>query len=543
MTAPLSVLSCPQGTGTSCPEDSLPFTLQSSFSATSSPFLQHIVCNSTASRLCVSSSARSLLFFDPFTFSLTSEIPLAHESQITNLSFFSTSPHLLASSSQDGTVRVWDCRAPSSALSSSSALSFSPACVRSLRVAPAGSTEAEVWTVSLNSSDTLVATSAKNVCWLFDLRGGLNSSSPSFSSSSGVSAEPSVRSEATRGRRKRGKDRRAGFGPQNALARVEAHSDTVTSLLFHPTVEHLLFSGGEDQLVCVYDLTKGNWNSPSSSASLSPSPSSPSSSAPCALSAAEGMHVESDDLPDEEEDRTMVACFSHGRPVKQLSVLGPEDDCLCVTSPMEDVALWHLAGLSRKFAGPCREREAEMETDADCMQSENVGWHIEKKADWLQLRNHPSLVVGDSAGCIIDSFYEHASGRLFLLAGSVEGNLLLFHANLDGLIPAAPFAVPSTGCGHAGLVRDATTIPSCSVPPHLSFPPGSPFTSFLVVTCGEDGRLCAWKQELAEEDSLFAPAKQKRLHIRNHRWPKGAGRDARNGDNNLRANLGRCAPY
>ncbi|PFH31551.1 WD domain, G-beta repeat-containing protein [Besnoitia besnoiti] len=507
----------------SCPPtanlvDTSPFTLQASFSpaagGASPPFLQHVVCNSTASRLCVSSSSKSVLFFDSFTFQQTLQLPQAHAAQITNLSFFSASPDLLASSSQDGTVRLWDCRVASTAPSAGSA---SAACVRTIRLAPAGSTDAEVWTVSLNSADRLLATNLKQAFFLFDLR----ATGPAEATDTApVVAAPSP---AGGSKKKRGKGRQEA-NVQHALARVEAHSDTITSLIFHPTIDHLLFSGGEDQLVCVYDLRRGSWHSATAGASP-PAPRRATGHGPD--------EPNEPDEPDEEEDRLMVSCFSHERPVKKVSVLGPEDDCLCVTSPMEDIALWQLRGLSAQFAAGARGGAGDMEVDEEYAQR----WEIAKKADWTQLRNHPSLVVEESSGgCIVESFYEQASGRLFLLAGSVRGDLLLFHANLDELLPAAQFVVPQGHAGHNGLVRDATTIPSCSFPSPLASP--SPSSSCLLVTCGEDGRLCAWKQEPASGNSPFACVRQKQLNIRNHRWPQGD----RCGEKQKLAQ-GRCAPY
>ncbi|PHJ15417.1 wd g-beta repeat-containing protein, partial [Cystoisospora suis] len=460
------------------------FTLQASYqcgsspsspntaSKCSSPFLQHVVASSDVSRLCVSSSSRSLLLFDPRTFRPVDTRHEAHTSQITDITFLSSSPSLLASSSQDGTLRLWDFR-----LSSSSTTTTAP-CVGTIRLAPAGSKEAEVWSVAVNSSDRLIAGGCKSSFFLFDLRRSFSSfsSSPNqVSCNSGgattlsntdMQALSSPSSDlSTLVKRKKKNERHKGqtpeVGVQQALARIEVHSDTVTCLLFHPWLESILFSGGEDHVVCIHDVSlkkdKGAYSSPSSSSFLEGVEDT--TNGPHILRSIDPTHRDTTPyarhVEEEEEDGdlTMVSCFSHGRPVKKISVLGPQDDCLCVASPMEDIALWQLAGLSAgrhaclrspmKGSTPhgfgeadqdeeCASMEAETGCATDCpfrgemamrstdsydstdssmwtAQGENNEVRkmhgavhlIDKKADWLNLRLQPSLVCGESGGYLV----------------------------------------------------------------------------------------------------------------------------------------------
>lgn len=481
-------------------EGSPAFTLQASYqccssssschtpsksSSTPSPFLQHVIASSDVSRLCVSSSSRSLLLFDPRTFQPVDTRHEAHASQITEITFLSSSPSLLVSSSQDGCLRLWDFR-----LSSCT----SP-CVGAIRLAPAGSKEAEVWSVAVNSSDRLIAGGCKSSFFLFDLRKSFSSSFSSSSNqvsyfdspttglwnahmqaplSSASSDQSTVVKRGGKKKNKPHKERTTEVGLQQALARIEVHSDTVTCLLFHPWLESILFSGGEDHLVCIHDVSlKKDKGVDSSSSSFlrggAEATNGTNTLTPNAL------HEAEEEEEEEDGELTMVSCFSHGRPVKKISILGPQDDCLCVASPMEDIALWQLAGLSggRHSNGsrfPMKdstlgcEAEAEdsacmnMEAQTGCptdssfhekmmtgrstdphpdsttdssMSSRSPGEdkevrkthgagevrHIEKKADWLSLRHQPSLVCGESGGYLVDSFYDGGSGRLFFLAG------------------------------------------------------------------------------------------------------------------------------
>lgn len=240
---------------------------------------------------------------------------------------------------------------------------------------------------------------------------------------------------------------------------LQVHGDVVTALQFHPVYPQLLVSGGEDSLICISDTNAVGRDS---------------------------------------SDVTPVACFSQERAVKGLSLLGPGTSCVCIRSAMEDVGLWQVEGL-----------------DSQCNGAAGDGISVRRRAEWLSVRSHPAIREGDSGGYVVDVFYDNVAGRLFILAGSVSGRLLLLHANLDGMAPAAVFKDDATfltslagssrdgltgGGGHTGVVRGAASLQA------------SGCSSNRLLTCGEDGRICAWRQKGFEND-FTTDAHGRRRHV------------------------------
>ena len=146
---------------------------------------------------------------------------------------------------------------------------------------------------------------------------------------------------------------------------MQVHGDAVTALQFHPVFPHLLVSGGEDSLICISDTKT--------------------------ISGADGT------------DATPIACFSQERAVKGVSLLGPGQSCICIRSAMEDVGLWQVEGLDKYCERAC---------------GEDVS--VQRKAEWLCVRSHPSIREGDSSGYVVDAFYDGIVGRLFILAGQLS---------------------------------------------------------------------------------------------------------------------------
>jgi len=98
------------------------------------------------------------------------------------------------------------------------------------------------------------------------------------------------------------------------------------------------------------------------------------------------------------------------------------------------------------------------------------------------IRNCPLLKSGDSAGYVVQPFYDSKLERLFVLGGSVDGHLLMFHLNSDHTQPCCTFVNNETmGTGHIGVIRSALFVSNREY-------------SSLLFTSGEDGRMCMWKQ-------------------------------------------------
>ncbi|KAL8447784.1 hypothetical protein Emed_004079 [Eimeria media] len=371
--------------------------------ATRQPCLQHLVANSDCTSVCCIDADSNLALIDVHAFKFASTIAGAHSAPVTSCSFLHQNTHVLVTSSQDGSIKLWDLR---SQTRDHAGMAEAQA---TMQVAPTGSREAEMWGLAVRSDDKVIAASFKNAIKGFDTRALCSAAAPS----------------PGRGQPRRNK---------RLLWDLQVHGDVVAALRFHPVHPTLLVSGGEDSLVCVTDTTTAVSDS-------------------------------------EDNEVSPVACFSQERAVKGLSLVGPGASCVCIRSAMEDVGLWQVEGLAR---------------DRGDRNNNNVV--VQRKAEWLSVRSHPSIREGDSCGYVVEVFYDEVTGRLFILAGSVSGNLLLLHANLDGVSPAAEFKRDTShmglvqGSGHNGVVRGAISIPVVGGG-------GS-----AILTCGEDGRVCAWRQ-------------------------------------------------
>ncbi|KAL8433113.1 hypothetical protein ACSSS7_004136 [Eimeria intestinalis] len=344
--------------------------------ASRQPCLQHLVASSDCTSVCCIDADSNLALIDPRQFKFASTIAGAHSAPVTSCSFLHQNTHVLVTSSQDGSVKLWDLR---SHARDHAGMAEAQATVQ---MAPTGSREAEMWGLAVRADDKVIAASFKNSVKGFDRR----------ALSSGGSTSPGGGEQRPRGQHRR----------KRLLWDLQVHGDVVAALRFHPLHPSLLVSGGEDSLVCVSDTT----------------------------AVTDG----------EENEGSPVACFSQERAVKGLSLVGPGASCICIRSAMEDVGLWQVDGLSNDSTN-------------------TNGIVVQRKAEWLSVRSHPSIRDGDSCGYVVEVFYDEVTGRLFILAGSVSGNLLLLHANLDGVAPAAEFkrdvsqAAVAEGAGHSGVVR------------------------------------------------------------------------------------------
>mmetsp|Transcript_31309 Transcript_31309/g.73002 ORF Transcript_31309/g.73002 Transcript_31309/m.73002 type:complete len:365 (+) Transcript_31309:153-1247(+) len=160
-------------------------------------------------------------------------------------------------------------------------------------------------------------------------------------------------------------------------------------------------------------------------------------------------------------DDAMLMVLPNEECVQSFSLVGPTRETLCCASTTNDVRVWGLAA-----------NECGM-----------------KKAEFLGLRQHPLLMREESFGYFIEMFYDMPSSTVFLLAGAGnEGEAMLFRVADSGPMPVATFAVNSSAAaaapnvGHREIVRSAVCLPGGTI-----------------VTAGEDGCVCAWREETSKE--------------------------------------------
>uniref|UniRef100_A0A0G4I5S7 Uncharacterized protein n=1 Tax=Chromera velia CCMP2878 TaxID=1169474 RepID=A0A0G4I5S7_9ALVE len=166
-----------------------------------------------------------------------------------------------------------------------------------------------------------------------------------------------------------------------------------------------------------------------------------------------------------DEEEACVSVINNEDNVRGFTIIGPQAEVLCAISTTDDVTLWGLRGCN-------------------------------KIAELKTIRSHPLLQAEDSAGYIVDCFWEQTGQTLFVLAGSSFGHLLLFEATEAGAVPSVSFVNESAlGTGHTAVVRSAV---SCAGPE------GAGAASLL--TGGEDGLVCKWApQKLMEPQQQQQP--------------------------------------
>lgn len=126
------------------------------------------------------------------TLALQYEVQQAHASTIHEIWTSSVVPHQLATCSSDKSVKLWDTRSTQPSM-----------------VVPVGH---EVWSLSLNSSETLLVAGTDDCALFFDVRTG---------------------------------QRLGAYG--------ESHVDAVTQVRFHPTRPAFVATASEDGVVCLFD--------------------------------------------------------------------------------------------------------------------------------------------------------------------------------------------------------------------------------------------------------------------------------------------------
>lgn len=177
------------------------------------------------------------------------------------------------------------------------------------------------------------------------------------------------------------------------------------------------------------------------------------------LSGAEDNLVVLLDTEESREEEAMLAVIPNDECVRSFTLVGPGRSTLCCASTTEDVRIFGL-GL------------------------DDIGM---KKAEFLGLRDHALLTRDESRGYIVETFYDEPSQQVTILAGAgIEGDLMLFRLSLAEPTPCGVFTLPAGAgpelTGHRDIVRSAVTLPSGAI-----------------VTAGEDGRVCAWREEASAD--------------------------------------------
>lgn len=188
---------------------------------------------------------------------------------------------------------------------------------------------------------------------------------------------------------------------------TEAHSDDITQVRFSPTEPYLFMSAATDGLVNVFDVRP--------------------------------LLLGSGDLDD-----CLLHTESTGSSVARVGYFGPSSEFMFGLTHSESIFLWHT--LAREGAG------------SDLIST------------FGNLRE--SLVLsGVRVDYFIDCIFDSRTQRLFLIGGTFDGNIEIFHVNKDSISVAA-----SLHGGHTEMIRS------------VNFDPVT--DSF--VSCGEDSMLCLW---------------------------------------------------
>jgi len=178
------------------------------------------------------------------------------------------------------------------------------------------------------------------------------------------------------------------------------------------------------------------------------------------------------DTNEAKEDQALLGIIPNEECVQSFNLVGPDRNTLCSVSTTDQVRIWGLG-------------EADFGT---------------RRAEFLGIRENPLLAREDSLGYVVSTFYDEPSSQVFLLAGSGEDStgsrlLALFRVALPEAEPVATFELPVPGegplglTGHSGLVRSAICLPGGAV-----------------LTAGEDGHICAWREEGSSDAAAAAAA-------------------------------------
>lgn len=166
------------------------------------------------------------------------------------------------------------------------------------------------------------------------------------------------------------------------------------------------------------------------------------------------------------EDDCLVCVVNNEDNVRFFSLIGPERNVLVTNSTTETLRVWAFNSFEHHSNGV---KCAEMNT----------------------VRQHPLLSSEECFGYSVDVFYDAKTERMFVLGGQTNGDMVLLHTNLDEMSSSAVLKG-----GHTDVVRSALSMDNS------------------IWTCGEDGRVCVWKEAadapFTLEPNTYAKAKRER---------------------------------
>jgi len=191
----------------------------------------------------------------------------------------------------------------------------------------------------------------------------------------------------------------------------EAHSDDITQVKFHPTNPKACASCATDGLVNFYDL------------GLVPATGDP-------------------------EDEAIISTVNSDTSMSRIGYFGPNGEYLYGLTHHEEYNCWHATPREDENENECVVHFADLR-EAIAKQGVTVNYFVQ---------NH----------------YDAASQRLYLVGGTHDGQLLIFHVNQGSV----SFAAALSG-GHSATVRDVHWLPDNNG----------------IISGGEDGMLTLWSRE------------------------------------------------
>ena len=362
-----------------------------------------------------------------------------HRGPVTDLLFFPSTPSVLMTASEDGSIKTWD-------LGPCLKGSGEAACVNSL---VCDGRQSPVWSISASNSGELLAAATPHgvLVWIRTL------------------------------------DKRGGLKWKKLLALEESFCDVVTQVLFHPhhsaryvrqqnssqaqppaagrgKLEPLVLAAcGEDGLVCLFDLNGGS-----------------------------------------DEDDNLLCVLNAESAIAQMGFFGPHGQeggggtyLWCRTND-EAFRAWNWAEACDNDGDVAMESEGEGGGgNAQVYLLRDARKALTEK---LQRNGHGAMAGGGGrrVDYLVDCHWDAARAELRLVGGASSGEVHFFRLAVEGI----SFADPASGGSRPNSVRflAPTDVRSCLCLRHSH---GAIVRSLEAsnapawyLTCGEDGRLCVW---------------------------------------------------
>lgn len=151
----------------------------------------------------------------------------------------------------------------------------------------------------------------------------------------------------------------------------------------------------------------------------------------------------------EDDDDALLTVMNTQQPVTRMGFFGPEEEYLWATSTVHTLSLWKI-------------KEAD------------------RISNFTDIRNQLTQDVGVDVNYLLGCYYNAESERLFAVAGSAGGVLVLSHVQTDAV---QPFAILQHDAGHNDVVRDCLVFDQ---------------DNKSVITGGQDSKICVWNTEQRE---------------------------------------------